>query len=447
MNITQENIDELNAVIKIKVTPDDYQNQVETVIKKYQKTATQPGFRPGKVPAGMIKKMYGKSVLVEELNKIISDSLNKYIADKQLAVFGNPLPKANEDAVDWDNPNEFEFSYDLGLVPAFELALSPDETFPYYTVDIDNEMLDNYIADIQRRYGDFSNPELSEEKDVLYGTFEELDDAGNIKENGITNTTTLALEFVKNEEEKKKFLGLKKEDAVIFNPMKAIENATEVAAMLKIDKEKTSELNNLKFTVKTINRIIKAEVNQDLFDKLYGEGQLNSEEEFREKVKSEVMAVFNIDSDKKLRKDIINGLLEKFNLSLPDEFLKKWMMTVNEKPITREQLEQEYPHYTNELKWRLIENKIVQQHNLSVAQEEMKLYAKQLIRNQYAQYGQMNIEEDKLETFSEQYLQNNEESKKIADNIINRKVFELLKSTFHLDIKALPYEEFVKVTQ
>ena len=449
MDIKREDIDELNAVIRIKVAPGDYQPRVDEMVKKYQKTASMPGFRPGKMPAGMIRKMHGKSILADELNKILSDSLNKYLTDNQLDILGNPLPQPQNNLVlDAENPTEIELAYDLGLAPRFELNLSPKESFSFYQLEVDAGMIEKYIANIARRHGKFSSPETAGESDILYGEFKELAPDGNEKDGGITTTTSLALEFVKDEAAKNKLIGLKKEDTVVLNPYKAIGDESEVAAMLSIQKENISKADvDFKFTVQTVNRIEKAALNQELFNKLYGDGAVNSEEEFKEKVKGELAGVYVARSNNKLKRDMRDRLLEKTKLSLPDNFLKRWMMTGGEKPLSAEQIEREYDLYANELKWRLVENKIVRDNKINISRDDLKEFAKEQIRVQFAQYGMMSVEEEKLNDYADKYIENQEQSRKMLETLLSGRVFDYLKTVFKIDVKTLPYDDFVKAVQ
>jgi trigger factor len=446
MDIKKESVDNLNAVVRIKLSPEDYKPQVDREIKKHQKNARVPGFRPGKVPEGMIRKMYGKAILADELNKVLNDTLNKYISENKLEILGNPLPKTDQNQIDWENPSEIEFLYDLGLAPSIELNLTSSEKFDYHTIKVDEDMVEKYVSDIRRKYGKFSNPEASEEGDILYGDFLELTPEGDEKEGGIKNTSTIALDFIKDEEEKKRFLGVKTDDVITFNPSKAVDNVSELAAMLGITKEEASHVSSdFRYTVKTINRIQKAELNQELFDKVYGEGTVSSEQEFIEKVKEDIHNIFATDSNRKLKSDIVERLLNKTNIQLPDEFLKRWLSVANEKPITQEEINSEYENYARGLRWRLIENKIIKDNNIEITPDELREYARQIIRNQFAQYGHMNIDEETLNNMLARYMSKEEQVRKMYEELADRKVFEFLKSTFTLVPKEAPYDEFIKL--
>ena len=445
MEIKKENIDNLNAVLKVKIQPDDYREKVDKTIKEHQKKARIPGFRPGKVPAGMIRKMYGKSILAEEINNILSDSINKYIEENKIEILGNPLPKPEDEPDNnWENPADFEFHYDLGLAPQYDLNLDPAKSFDFYRIKVDEELFNRYLDDIRRRHGQFSRPETVEQGTILYGKFEELDQDGNLKEDGISTTTTISLDLIRNEEVKNNLMGLKKDDNITLNIKKAFEEPAEISSMLSISREEAENLNSdFKFNIISINKIEKAEINQGLFNKIYGEGEVNSEEEFNERIKKEIQNIFENDADRKLKTEISDFLLEHTALQLPDDFLKRWLMAVNEKPVTTEQLEKEYNSYSKHIKLQLVENKIAKENNIEVKTEEIEVFAQQLIRNQFAQYGQMNPEEEKVKELANSYMQQSERIRQIYETLLERKAFEYLKSFFTLNIIELPQDEFL----
>lgn len=443
MNIVKENIDELNAVLKVKVMPEDYINKVEEAIKSHQKKASMPGFRPGKVPAGMIKKMYGKSILVDEINRLLSDSVHKYIVDNKIDMLGNPLPKMDSN-IDWDNQKEFDFSYDLGIAPKFEINISAKDKFVNQLVKIDDTLIDKYVNDIRKNFGKPADAETSEEKDLLFGDFVELDANGEILAGGIFKSSSVAIDRIKNADLQKQLIGLKKEDKVVLSPAKLSESVTDIAAMLGIKKEEVENLkNNFQFTVKNIARIADAEVDQDLFDKVYGRGAVANVEEFRNKIKGELENMFAGDSERKLKNEIVEALMKKHGLRLPDEFLKRWLMTVNEKPLTMDQINAEYPMYADQLRWQLIENKIMQEHKINVTAEEAMDYVKSAVKAQYVRYGRVDAPEDELITTAKKVLEKEEEARKIYDTLYDKKVMDLFKTTFTIENKEVPYDEFI----
>lgn len=444
MNIIQENIDELNAVLKVKVVANDYLPKVETALKDYQKKASIPGFRPGKVPTGMIKKMYGKSIMVDEINKLLNDSLYKYLHENKIEVLGNPLPKADS-VIDWDNQQEFEFLYEMGLAPKFNVDLSPKDKFTYQTVKVDESLVNKYVTDIAKRYGKVENVEVSEETDLLNGDFVELDANGEILPGGIFKTGSLFLDRVKDEATKKALIGLKKEDKVVVDAQKLSENATDLAALLGIEKEKAESLNcKLQFTVKGVSRLAAAEINQEFFSKIYGEGNVTTEEEFRAKIKDELAGMFVNDSERKFYNEVVEYLMNKINFNLPTEFLKRWIVAANDKPVTFEQVDAEFENYSKGLKWQLIENKIIKENNLQVTNEEVVEHTKELILQQFAQMGQGPMGDEELNQTAQRVLSNQEEAKKLYEKLYGQKVMTLFKTKFTLENKEVAYDDFFK---
>ncbi len=443
MNITKHDIDKLNAEIKISVTPTDYESRVNEGIKKVQRQANMPGFRPGKVPTGIIKKQYGTQILVDEINKLLNDSIYKYIEENKIEILGNPLPK-DQTSVDFANQKDFEFVYELGLAPDFKLDLSSNNTFTYKTVRIDDELVEKYVKDVRRNYGKPQHPEVAGEKDVLFVDINELEASGEIKAGGIFKSTSVSVERTKNEKAKTKLLGAKKEDKIILNINELYETAVDKSVSLGIDKEIAETTNcDLQLTVKNISRLEEADLDQELFDKVYGPGKVSTEEEFRNKVREELSMMFRADAEKFLRTEVEKSLVEKVNLQLPDTFLKRWLSVANEKPITEEQIEKEYPGYAKAMQWKLIENKIIKDNGITVDVNEAKEEAKSFVRSEYARYGQTATEED-LEKISNDILKKEKEAQKVFENVYSKKVLNLIKEKSTLQPKEVSYEEFFK---
>jgi trigger factor len=444
MNITQENIDELNAVLKVKVVADDYLPKVESALKEHQKKASVPGFRPGKVPTGMIKKMYGKSILVDEINKLLNDSLYKYLHENKIEVLGNPLPKADTQ-IDWDNQKDFEFLYEMGLAPKFNVDLSPKDKFAYKTVKIDEELVNKYVTDVAKRYGKVEQVEVSTAVDLLNGDFVELDANGEILPGGVFKTGSLFLERVKDEQVKKQLIGLKKDDKVVLESQKLFENPADLAALLGLDKEAAAAFTaNVQFTVKSVSHLAPAEINQEFFNKIYGEGVVNSEEEFRAKVRQELGTIFVNDSERKFYNEVVEHLMNKINFDLPKDFLKRWIVAVNEKPVTAEQVEAEFDGYAKGLKWQLIENKIIKENNIAVTKDEVIDHTKELILEQFGKFNPMPMEEEELNQTAQRVLANEEEAKKLYEKLYGQKVLTLFKSKFTIENQEVSYDDFFK---
>jgi trigger factor len=443
MNITKHDIDSLNAEIKIAVTPLDYEGRVSDALKKVQRQASMPGFRPGKVPAGLIKKQYGTQILVDEINKMLNDVIYKYIEENQIEILGNPLPK-DQAKVDFEKQKDFEFVYEVGLTPQFSVNLDSKNTFTFKTVKIDDDLVEKYIKDVRKNYGKPVNPETAGEKDVVFVDINELDETGSIKPGGIFKSTSVSFERLKNENAKAKISGVKKDDKIVLNVNELYDTALDKSVSLGIDKELAETIDcNLQLTVKNIARLEDADLNQELFDKVYGEGNVTSEEEFKNKIRQELGMMFNADAERFLKTEVENKLIDKLNLQLPDEFLKRWLMVVNEKPITKEELESDYANYSKAMQWRLIENKIIKDNEIKVNAEEAKEEAKIFIRSEYARYGQSPQEED-LEKISKDLLSKEKEAQKIFENIYSKKVISLIKEKCTLETKELSYDEFFK---
>jgi trigger factor len=455
MNITQEKSNELTSVIKIHLTPDDYNPKVESELKKIHRSISIPGFRPGKAPFDMVRKRFGRTVLIEELNKILSDSLYKFLSENKVKFLGNPIPKDSDTTPNWDNPSDFEFEYEIGHVPDFEIRY-PSEPLTSYSIKASEAMTDQYIDELSRRFGKHSYPEVSGENDILYGDFNELDENGELKAGGHHTTTTLAVDMIKNEEEKKKFIGLRKEDTVNFNPTKVLDNETEVTLMLNLKKDSPQLNSDYRFTVKTINHLEKLPIGQELYDKYAGtpsgtenaEAPANSitnENDFRVRVKSDYEKYLSRDNTRFMNHNLRHTILAANPIPLPADFLKRWMMTVSETPVTMETVEKEFAHQAEELRWKLLRDKMVETYNLNVTEDEKNTVARQLVLSQFSRYGIYEVPEDKMQELSKQYLSD----KKIADNIIDRilddKVIEQYKVNTPIKEQEIDYDEFLKI--
>ena len=446
MNIIKENIDEVNAVLKVSVTPEDYQSKVDHAIKDASKKANIPGFRPGKVPAGLVKKMYGKSILVEEINKSLNETIHKFIVENQLDILGSPIPSEEaEKKIDWDNQKEFQFEYDLGLAPQFELNLGKTVELPYFTIQIDDATLDKHIEDVAKRYGKISPQEGVEKGDMLFGDLVELDSNGEILAGGIFRSSSLFLERYAGNAEAEKLVGLKKDQSIVLDVEKLAPELADRSALLGVDTDKLQSAGHqFKFTVKNISRIVPAELTAELFDKLYGAGQVTTVDQFREKIRAEFDKVYAEESDKRFFQDAIEWLKSSHTFSLPDQFLKRWIQLTNEKPITLEQIEGEYDKYADSLKWQLIENKLIRENKIEVTPDEAAEHVRHLIRQHYQQYNAVELEESRIEDTVKQLLADEKESRRIYDQLFGIKIVKLLKEKFTLKPQAVTVEEFSK---
>jgi trigger factor len=449
MNITQENKNELAATLTIQLTKEDYQEKVEKALREVQKKAQMPGFRPGKVPMGMVKKLYGKGVLAEEVNKILVDAVYEYVKEKEINILGNPLPDHDKaEAIDWENETDFEFQYEIGISPKIDIALSEDIAVEYYKIKIEDNMVDDTIADIAKRYGKMISPEVSEKDDVIYGEFAEIDGEATIIEDGLKNKSNLYINYVKDEETKDKLIGLKAGDTVDIDLVKSIENETEMAGLLGIKKEELGQYGkNFRFTVERISRMEPSEINEELYAKVAPDAELKNEEEFREYLRSQMSKQYQGDADKHFKNEAIKAIVEKANLSLPEEFLKKWLLETNKdnNKITPEQVENEFVSFADSFKWQLIENHLIKENKIDVPAEEVTGYLKDFMRAQMRQYGQQNPEEELLDDFVKRIMSNKEEVRKVYDQLFDVKVLDLFKQKLKLQEKEVTFDEFVNI--
>ncbi len=445
MNISKKDVNAQIAELSITLAPADYAAKVENAIKKVQQKAAMPGFRPGKVPVGLIKKQHGKSILVDEINKILNEILYNYINDNKIEILGNPMPKT-DNTIDFEHQTEWTFNYELGLTPNFDVKLDNSQSFVYNTVKIDEELVEKYLKDVKRNYGKPSNPDVATEKDVLYIDIVELDSENNIVAGGVFKSTSIGIDRLKNETAKAKLIGATKESKIIISANELYDSAVDKSISLGIDKEVAENFSaNLQLTVRNIARMEDAELNQELFDKLYGAGTVNSEAEFKDKIKSELAIMFTQDTDRKFIEGVEKTMVEKLNIQLPDDFLKRWLMAVNDKPLTKEQLEAEYPSYANTMKWKLIENKIIKANEIVVSNDEAIAEASGYIRSQYARYGQT-PDESEVAKIADSILAKKEEAQKIYEGIYSKKVLDVLKTNCKLETKEVSYNEFFGIT-
>lgn len=450
MNITRENIDELNAVLTILVEKSDYEATVNDVLKNYRKKANMPGFRPGMVPAGLIKKMYGKAALAEEVNKIISKSLTDYIYAEKLNVLGEPLPNEEKQTkIDWDNQTDFSFVFDIATAPEIEVVLDNNTTLPYYSIVANEDLVNKQVEAYAGRLGENKVVDSIEEKDTVRGTFVQLDETGNELEGGIlADKVVIAIDVMKDEEIKASFIGKKAGDVVVFDPLKAYDNKHEVGHMLNISHEEAENISgDFRFTIEEVLRFEKAELTPELFGKIYGEESgITTEEEFRAKVKSEIEENFVYSSDYKFAIDSRDALVKKIQFDLPEAFLKRWIKVTNEK-MTDEQIEADFDHFMLDLKWQLIKDKIVKDNELKVTEEDVHALAKEMTAMQFRQYGLNNVADEHLENYANQMMKNEEERRKVVSKAQEDVIITTIKTKVTLDIKEVSNEEFNKMLE
>ncbi|MDL2256622.1 trigger factor [Bacteroidales bacterium OttesenSCG-928-I14] len=449
MKITLNTIDPVNATLTVNVIQDDYSKQVKSELSKIRKSANIPGFRVGMAPQGMIQKMYGKAVLVDEVNKLVSNELYKYIQDNKLRVLGEPLPSLGEQApLDFDNQTDYEFTFDLGLSPEMGIKLTKRDKVPYYSILVTDDMVEKQINSYKANFGSYDQVSDIEPKDMVKGTLVELNPDGSVKDGGINNPDSVLMpSYIKNEDEKNKFMTAKLGDTVTFNPFNAYEgNETELSSFLKVTKEEVAGLTgDFSFNITEITRYKEAEMDQNLFDKAFGEGVVSSEEEFKNKIKENISTQLAPEGDYRFLLDIKELILKKAEaVVFPDEFLKRWLVASNEDK-TEEALMEDYPKIINDLKFHLFREEIIKEKEIKVDQEDIKAMARKVTLAQFAQYGMPNVPEDLLENYSAEMLKKEETVRNLVDRILEDKVTVILKEKVALQPKEITSEEFEKL--
>ena len=436
MNITKEQIDELNAVVKVAITKDDYQDKVESILRDYRKQANIPGFRKGQVPIGLIKKQYGKAVLVDEVNKLLQDNLNKYLTEEKLDVLGNPLPK-QQDNFNWDN-EEFDFEFELGLAPNFEVPLKTKKPITHYKIVADKKMVDEQVERILKQYGKLVAKTEVGKKNELVGTFKN-------EEEGIDHKSTLELDKLESKKATTALLGKKVGDVVGLNTKGLLKEDYLLSSALGISAEKAKGLKiDVDFTIEEINEREPAVMNQELFDKLFGPDTVKSEKELKERIKEDSEKQFEQQSEQKLLNDVTEYFIENTKFELPSGFLTRWIQMTGESPLTQEQASAEYEKSEKGLRYQLIEGKIIKDNNIQIQFEELKEYAKGFIKSQMAQYGQLNPQEEELNNIAARVLGNEEEVKRLSEQLMSQKLLTLYKEKVNLKTKEVTYDNFVK---
>jgi len=436
MNITRENIDTLNAVVKVDITKADYSDKVAKILADYRKTANIPGFRKGHVPMGMVKKQYGKAVLVDEVNKLLQDALNKYLTEEKLDVLGNPLPKAQDD-LNWD-ADDFSFEFELGLAPEFDVTLKGKKAIVQYNIVADDKMIDDQIVNIQKQYGKIISKSEVAQDDEITGTFAN-------EEKAIDNSTTITLDKFKGKATAKKFIGAKVGDVITLKTKGMFADDHDLMNVLKVSHDDAHGLEiEVTFTVSEINTRELADLDQDLFDKLFGKDKVTSVTELKEKIKEDAEKQFVQQSDQKLLNDVTEYLVENTKFDLPAEFLQKWMQTAGEEEIDAAQAKEEYEKSEKSMRYQLIEGKIVTDNKLQINFDDLKAYAQEMVKGQMAQFGQMNPSEKELDDISARILSNQDEVKRLSEQLTSQKLLEFYKENANLKTKELAYDKFVK---
>lgn len=448
MNVSFQNTDKVSGLLTIKLEKADYQGAVDKSLKSLRQKAQMPGFRKGMAPMSLIKKMYGKSVVAEEINKLLSDKVYEYIKENNVSILGEPLPSEKNQDIDFDTTEDFEFSFDIALAPEFEVDATAKDKVDYYNIDVTDEMIDNQIKTYTQRTGEYEKTDVYQENDMLKGLLAELDENGNTKEDGIrVEDAVLMPSYMKNEDQKAFFAGSKVNDVLVFNPFTAYDgHATEMASLLHLDKGIAADVkSDFSYQVEEITRFKEGELNQQLFDQVFGEGVVTTEEEFRSKVKESIASQFVADGDYKFLLDARKMLTEKVGkLEFADEILKRFMLQTNSDK-GEEFVNENYDKSIEELTWHLIKEKLVKDYEIKVEQEDVIAMAKDATRAQFAQYGMMNVPDDLLDNYSKEMLKKKESVDMLVNRALDVKLAGKLKEKVKLNNKTVSLVDFRKL--
>ena len=435
MDIKKKDVDALNAVVTVVISKDDYQDKVTKILNNYKKTANIPGFRKGHIPMGMVKKQYGRGVLVEEVNKLLQEGLHNFLTQEKLDVLGNPLPK-NETEINWDN-DEFTFEFDLGLSPSFKVDVAKKAVTAYKIV-ADKEMLDNQVKSIRKQYGTLKSKTEVAKADEITGTF-------TSQEKGIDKSTTIELDSLKGKSQIKALIGAKPGDVVSLKTKGMFAQEQDNQKHFGVSAEDAKGLSvDVSFKIEEVNTREMADLNQELFDKLFGEGNVTSEKALKEKIKEDAEKQFAQQSDQKMLNDVVESLIENTKFDLPKDFLERWIQVSGENPMTPEEAKAEYARSEKGLRYQLIEGKLRAEHNLQVSFDELKAYALDMIKVQMAQFGQLDPSEEELNNIASRIMSNQEEVKRLSEQLNSSKLLDFFKENAKLKIKEVSYDKFIK---
>lgn len=442
MQITQSELKDLQAVLTLTIEPADYQEAVQKDLKQIRQKANIPGFRPGMVPMGLVKKMYGKGVLADVLNKVVGEQLGKYIDEQKLHVLGDPLPN-NEltPEMDLDNQDTFTFAFDIAVAPEFDAKLNGHNKLTSYTITVTDEMVEKQVASYAERFGDYKSVEDVQDGDMLKGMLTEQKEGGIVKEDAI-----LMPNYMKDETQKALFNGAKKGDVITFNPMQAYGSEVELSSMLSISKEEAQNMtSDFTFELREITRHEAAAIDAELFAKVYGDNNVKDEADFRARVKSEIEANMAEDAKYKFGLDAKAAIMKKMEgLSFPEAFLKRWVLATNEK-MTQEELDKDFPKMLEELKWHLAKDQLMKEYKIQVEKEDVEAYAKEVARMQFMQYGLMHVEDEYLNNFAQEMLKKEDQLRGIVERVAENKIYDAVRGAAKVEEKAISHEDFGKL--
>ena len=450
MKITFECPDKINGVLTMTIEPADYQEKVEKTLKDYRKKAQVPGFRPGQVPMGMVKRQYGTAIKVDEVNRLMGEKLYEYVRENKIQMLGEPLPSGKQQPQDFEKDEEMTFVFDIAVAPEFKVALSGKDKIDYYTITVDDKLIDQQVQMYASQGGEFVKAEVFSGNDTITGDLRQLDEKGSTLEGGITTESGMIMPaYIKDDKQKKLFDGCKPGDIITFNPKKAYpDNDAEVAALLKVKKEDIADVDSdFSFQVTEIRHFQPAEVNQALFDRVFGEGTVKSEKAFREKIAEQLKGQFVGSSDYKFMQDVRAHLEKKVGkLEFPEALLKRVMLQ-NNKDKGADYVEQNFEGSIKELAWHLIKEQIVAAQEIKIEDEDVKRVAKEAVRAQFAQYGMSNVPDDVLDNYAEEQLKKRENIDNFVDRAVDLKLTEKLKTVVKLDEKSVTLDEFNKMME
>ena len=436
MKVSKKDIDKLNSIISIDIEKNDFESNVENVLKDYRKRANIPGFRKGHTPIGLIKKQYGLSVKVDEINKLIQKGLSDYLSNEKLAILGNPVP-VEKNNIDW-NADKLTFDFEIGLSPKLEVSLKNKKAIPSFEIDVDKKMIDDQIKNIQNQYGKLLAQNRIEDDFEINGNFKNEDFK-------IDNKSNFKLKDIKGKTNKELLKKLTIGDSVELKTKGLFTKDSDLTFHLKIDDQKKDEIKVVNFSLTEINKRVPADLDQELFDKLFGKNSIKSVTELKDKLKKDAESNFSNQTDQKLLNDITEHLIDNTKFELPDKFLKKWMQTAGEKKLTEQEANEEYEKSEKGLRYQLIEAKIIEQNDIKIDHIKIKDFAKELIKSQMKQYGQNSPEEKELESIAQRILSNKDEVKRISDQLLSKELLELFKNNLKFKKNKVSYEKFIEM--
>ena len=448
MKVSFENPDKINGLLTITVEDDDYKAEVEKTLKEYRKTANVPGFRPGQVPMGMIRRRFGSAVKMDAINKVLGDELQKYIADNNIAMLGEPLASEKQQPQDLEKDGPYTFMFDIAVAPEFDIKLDANDTVDYYEIAADDTLIDSQVEMFASRMGQNVEADHYEDGDVLKGDLRQLDDEGNTLEGGLTvEAASVMPKYLKSDDQKKLFDGCKPGDIITFNPSKAYEGSNyELSSLLKVDREKVAEYTgDFSYQITSVQHFEKHAVDQELFDLTFGKDTVKDEKEFREKIAEGLKAQLALDSDMKFLMDVRKYAEDKVGqLTYPDSLLKR-IMKQNNKDKDQEFIDKNYEPSIKELSWSLIRSKIAVALGVKIEDEDVKSAAREMAKAQFAQYGMSNVPQEYVDNYADELLKKKEAQQQFVDRAIDAKLVEALKGVVTLNKKSVSLDEFNKM--